>query len=328
MEIAESLLETVGETPLVAFRRMFSHCRGRVAAKVEERNPSGSVKDRIAAYMIRRAEKDGRLRPGGTIVESTSGNTGAALAVAGRILGYRVILVVTTKISQEKLDYLKALGAEVVVCPSEIPVDDPRSYHSTVRRIAAETPGACHLNQNENEANRAAHYNSTGPEIWRQTDGGITHFVAGIGTGGTLSGTGAFLKEKNPRIRVIGVEPTDSIFRARLLRQAAERPAEAASKVEGIGGSEIVPENVDFSVIDEIIQVTDEECFTTARRMAREEGMMAGGSAGGAVAAALKIAPGLGDDDLMVVILPDGGDRYLSKFYNDDWMRENGFPVD
>lgn len=319
------MLDITGNTPLVLFRKMFSGCKGRVAAKIEEFNPSGSIKDRMALRMIRRAEKEGHLKPGGTIVESTSGNTGSAVALAGALLGYKVIIVTTDRTAPEKVQFFKIYGAEVVVCPGGLALDDPKSYYQTVRRIAAETPGAHYLNQNGNPANPQAHYDSTGPEIWRQTDGKITHFVAGIGTGGTLAGTAKFLKEKNPAVKIIGVDPEGSIFQD-IFRKGPEGDYKGCrSKVEGIGEECFIPDNLDFCNCDEVVKVTDKEAFSTARRMAREEGIVAGGSSGAAVAAALQIASTLNKDDLMVIILPDGGDRYLSKMYNDDWIKKHGF---
>lgn len=325
MEMSESVLELVGNTPLVRFRRIFKGCRGTVAAKLEEFNPTGSVKVRIVMSMIRKAEEEGRLRPGGTIVESTSGNTGIGLAVAGSILGYRVVIVVTDKVLPERVNLMRALGAEVVVCPSDVDLDDERSYHSTVRRLTAEIDGACHLNQNDNPANPLSHYHTTGPEIWRQTDGRITYFVAGIGTGGTITGVGRFLKEKNPKIKVIGVEPEGSLFRSRFYRR--EPYKRRKSLISGIGETDYIPSNVDFSVYDDVLEVGDEEAFLMARRVVREEGMAIGGSSGAAVAAALKLSTQLNKDDLMVVLLPDGGYLYLSTIYDDDWMGAHGFNI-
>lgn len=324
MEIAQSILDTVGNTPLVAFRKMFADCKGRVVAKIEEYNPSGSVKDRMAIRMIREAEKEGRLKPGATLVESTSGNTGAAIAMAGAVLGYKVIIVTTEKISPEKLQFFKVYGAQVKVCPCGLELDDPDSYYSTVRRLEREIPGAVYLNQNDNPNNPLAHYEGTGPEIWRQTDGKITYFVAGIGTGGTLVGVGKFLKEKNPDVHIICADPEGSIFSEIFEDSTKEEYKGGASKIEGIGEDRQIPGILDFSNCEEVVKVSDKEAFLTARRMAREEGIVAGGSSGAMVAAALKIADRLTEDDLMVVVLPDGGDRYLSKIYNDDWMREHG----
>ncbi len=325
MEIADSMLDILGNTPLVCFRRMFADCGGRVAAKIEEHNPSGSVKDRMVRKMIRQAEKEGRLKPGGTLVESTSGNTGAAVALAGAVLGYRTIIVTTDRTSPEKIQFFKVYGAQVIVCPADAGLNDPEGYYLTVRRIAAETPGACYLNQNSNPANPQAHYEQTGPEIWRQTDGRLTHFVAGAGTGGTLAGTAKFLKEQNPSIKVIGVDPEGSIF-AYIFRHGPDGDYRGwSSRIEGIGEDCFVPDNLDFTHCDEVVQISDRDAFLTCRRMAREEGIVAGGSSGAAVAAALQVAGQLEKGDLMVVILPDGGDRYLSKIYNDEWMKKNGF---
>ena len=323
-EIAGNILDIIGDTPLVAFRRMFAGFEGRVVGKIEDYNPSGSIKDRMVLGEIRRAEEEGRLKPGGTLVESTSGNTGAAVALAGAVLGYRVIIVTTDRTAPEKIQFFRVYGAEVVTCPGGAELDDPKGYYRTVRRIASETPGACYLNQNDNPANPQAHYEQTGPEIWRQTGGGVTHLVAGIGTGGTLAGTAKYLKERNPRVKAVGVEPEGSVFRE-LFRTGDREYRGFPSRVEGIGEECFIPGNVDFSNCDEVMQVSDKQAFLTARRMAREEGIVAGGSSGAAVAAALEIADTLGPDDLAVIILPDGGDRYLSKIYNDEWMAGNGF---
>jgi cystathionine beta-synthase len=328
MEIAESMLDIVGNTPLVYFRRMFEGCKGRVAAKIEECNPSGSIKDRMVHQMIRLAEEEGRLKPGGTLVESTSGNTGAAVALAGAVLGYKTVIVTTDRTSPEKIQFFKVYGAEVIVCPGDAGLDDPESYYQTVRRIAAERPGACYLNQNANPANPQGHYEQTGPEIWRQTDGKLTHLVAGIGTGGTLAGTAKFLKEQNSAVQVIAVDPEGSIF-CDIFRHGPDGDYKGGcSKVEGIGEECFVPDNLDFTHCDEVIQVKDRDALLTCRRMAREEGIVAGGSSGAAVAAALQIASRLKEGDLIVVILPDGGDRYLSKIYNDEWMAEHSFPTE
>jgi len=324
-EIAGSILDIIGNTPLVAFRKIFSGCKGRVTGKIEDYNPSGSIKDRMVLQEIRQAEEEGRLKPGGTLVESTSGNTGAAVALAGTVLGYKVVIVTTDRTSPEKINFFKVYGARVVVCPGGLELDNPESYYQTVRRIAAETPGAYYLNQNENPANSQAHYETTGPEIWRQTDGKVTHFVAGIGTGGTLAGTAMFFKEKNPEIQVIGVDPAGSIFQEIFRKGPNGKYRGHPSKIEGIGEECFVPAILDFDNCDEIIQVEEKEAFLTARQMAREEGIVAGGSSGAAVAAALKIADRLKPEDLMVIILPDGGDRYLSKIYNDEWMAKNRY---
>jgi cystathionine beta-synthase len=325
MEMAESMLDIVGNTPLVTFRKMFAECRGKVVAKIEDYNPSGSIKDRMVLQEIRQAEKQGLLKPGGTLVESTSGNTGAAVALAGAVLGYKVIIVTTDRTSPEKIQFFKVYGAEVVLCPGNVQEEDPRSYYSTVRRIASETPGAYYLNQNDNPANPRAHYEQTGPEIWRQTDGRITHLVAGMGTGGTVAGLGKYLKEKNPAIRIVCADPEGSVFHQIFRRGSEENLRGFASRIEGIGEESFIPGNLDFSNCDEVIAISDGEAFLTARRMAKEEGIVAGGSGGAIVAAALGIANQLESKDLMVVILPDGGDRYLSKIYNDDWMKQNGF---
>lgn len=261
------------------------------------------------------------MKRGGTLVESTSGNTGIGVALAGTLLGYRVVVVVTDRVPRERRNMMRALGAEVVVCPSDVDIDDERSYRSTVRRIVSER-GAYHLNQNDNPANPLTHYRTTAVEIWEQTDGRVTHLVAGIGTGGTITGIGRFLKEKNPNMKVIGVEPEGSIFRNAFY---GEEMHKKRSLINGIGETEYIPKNVDFSVYDDVVQISEAEAFLTARRLASEEGIVAGGSGGAAVAAALRISPKLSSGDMMLLIIPDTGIFYLSTIYDDDWMREHGF---
>lgn len=320
----ESILETVGHTPLVKLNSVTSGLDCLVLAKVEFFNPGGSVKDRIGWPIIEEAERSGRLKPGGTIVEATSGNTGVGLAIAAALRGYNTIFVMPDKMSQEKILLLRAYGARVVVTPTAVEPDDPRSYYSVARRLVEETPNAILANQYGNPVNPEAHYRTTGPEIWTQTGGRVTHFVAGMGTGGTISGAGRYLKEQNAAVQVVGVDPLGSIL-YELHRSGTYTEAESY-KVEGIG-EDFLPSTTDMGVIDEIVRVSDRESFLMTRRLVREEGIFAGGSCGAAVAGALKYAREhqLGAGDVMVVILPDSGSRYLSKVFDDGWMRENGF---
>jgi cystathionine beta-synthase len=322
MDVKNSILETIGNTPLVRFQRVGRDIPADLLAKVEFFNPGGSVKDRIGVAMIRQEEEAGRLKPGGMVVECTSGNTGAGLAVAAAALGYRATFTMPDKMSTEKINLLKALGAEVVVTPTAVPADSPESYYSVAKRLVEENEGAVHTNQYHNQINPETHYRTTGPEIWEQTRGRVTHFVAGLGTGGTISGVGRFLKEQNPGVRIIGIDPEGSILREYFLTQkmGKARPY----KVEGIG-EDIIPTATHFQYIDEMVVVTDKESFLTARRIAREEGMLVGGSCGSAVAGAIKALQNTTPSDVAVVLLPDTGERYLSKIYNDAWMRDNGF---
>ena len=322
MDVLDSILETMGNTPLIRLHKVTRGISADVLAKVEAMNPGGSVKDRIGLRMIQAAEKEGKLGPGGTIVECTSGNTGMGLAIAASVLGYRAIFTMPDKMSAEKINLLKAMGAEVVVTPTAVPPDSPESYYKVAERIVRETPGAFHANQYHNQANPEAHHQTTGPEIWRQTGGHITHFIATLGTGGTISGTGRYLKEQNPKIRVIGVDPEGSILKDYF---ETKRIVEARPyKVEGIG-EDMIPSTMHFQYIDEVVRVGDKECFVAARALAREEGLLGGGSCGAAMAGALKALKHSKPDDVAVVLLPDTGERYLSKFYNDEWMRDNGF---
>lgn len=324
MKVYNNILETIGDTPLVRLNAIASGLPCKMLAKVEFFNPGGSVKDRIGPAIIAEAEQSGRLQPGGTIVESTSGNTGVGLAIAAALKGYRCIFVMPDKMSQEKIMLLRAFGARVVVTPTAVEPDDPRSYYSVADRLVEETPNAILANQYHNPENPAAHYHSTGPELWQQTNGRITHFVAGMGTGGTITGVGRYLKEKNPHVKIIGIDPVGSIL-YELHRTGREVKADSY-KVEGIG-EDFLPSTLDLSVIDEVVQVTDRESFLMTRRLVREEGIFAGGSCGSAVAGAIKYARehNLTQDDVMVIVLPDTGARYLSKVFDDDWMRENGF---
>jgi len=311
----DNALAAVGHTPLVKLNKVIDGAECLVLAKVEYMNPGGSVKDRPAVAMLDAAEKAGLLKPGGTIVEPTSGNTGSGLAMAAAIRGYRCILVMPDKMSKEKIDLLRAYGAEVVVTPTNVPSDSPESYYGVANRLAAEIPGAFQPNQFHNHHNPEAHYHTTGPEIWEQTRGTITHFVAGIGTGGTISGTARYLKEKNPAIHVIGADPEGSIY-------SGDTPRSYA--VEGIGMN-YLPETVDLKVIDEVERVSDRESFLMARRITREEGLLVGGSSGTAAVAAVKLAKTLPKDAIVVVLFPDSGRGYMSKIFNDDWMIANGF---
>jgi len=321
-KIYPSIIETIGQTPMVELKKVTRGIQARILAKVEYFNPGGSVKDRIARTIIEAAEKEGHLKKGGTIVEATSGNTGAGLALIAAVKGYRAIFTMPDKMSQEKIRLLKAYGAEVIVCPTAVPPDSPESYYEVAKKLARDIPNAILANQYFNPANPEAHYRSTGPEIWEQTEGKIDCFVAGVGTGGTISGTARYLKEQNPAIQVVGADPKGSIlceyFYTKKMGEA--RPY----KVEGVG-EDIIPGTLDFSVIDEMVTVGDKESFLTARRLAREEGLFVGGSCGLAAAVALRVAKKLPKDKTVVVLLPDTGERYLSKFYNDEWMRENRF---
>ena len=314
MEIAPDILSVIGRTPLVRLSRLARDVRPTVAAKLEMLNPGGSVKDRIGLLMIEDAERRGLLRPGGTIVEPTSGNTGVGLAMAAAIKGYRLVCTMADKQSQEKRDLLRAFGAEVVVCPTAVPPESPDSYYKVAERLARELPGGFQPNQYYNPQNPAAHYATTGPEIWEQTEGTITHFVTGIGTGGTVTGAGRYLKEQNPRVQIVGADPEGSIY------TGAIHPY----KTEGIG-EDFYPGTFDKSLVDQWVRVSDRDSFLTARRLVREEAILAGGSAGTALYAALEVAKGLDDSALVVVLLPDSGRSYLSKVFNDEWMRQNGF---
>lgn len=318
----ENVLEVVGDTPLVRLNRVSRGLKPTILAKLEYLNPGGSVKDRIGITMLEAAEREGKIKPGGTVIEGTSGNTGMGLALAAAVKGYHCIFTMPDKMSQEKIDTLRAVGAEVIVTPTQVDHHDPRSYHSVALRLSQEIPNSIFSNQYANPHNTLAHYNTTGPEIWDQTDGRVTHVVIGVGTGGTMTGVARFLKEKNPKIRMIGADPVGSIFAG--MFRTGKKPDISPYKVEGIGQDE-KPENVDFSVIDELYAVSDKEAFLATRRLARSEGIFAGGSAGAALHVALKCAEDMSDHDVIVVIIPDSGNRYLSKIYNDNWMRENQF---
>lgn len=321
MRYYNNILETIGNTPLVRLSRVTEGIDATVLAKVESFNPGGSIKDRVAIAMLEDAERKGLLRPGGTIIEPTSGNTGVGIALVAAIKGYRTIFTMPDKMSMEKEMLLRAYGAEVIRCPTDVPPEDPKSYYKVAERLVNEIPGAFSPNQYFNQNNPRAHYETTGPEIWNDTDGKITHFVAGVGTGGTITGVGRYLKEKNPDIRVIGVDPEGSIYHHEFRGQNGEIHTYS---VEGIG-EDFIPETVDLSVIDDMVVVSDRDAFLMARRLAREEGILAGGSSGAAVHGALQIARDLDESAVVVVILPDTGRNYLSKIFNDEWMRENGY---
>ncbi|HZI62525.1 MAG TPA: pyridoxal-phosphate dependent enzyme [Pyrinomonadaceae bacterium] len=319
MEFQENVLGLIGNTPLIKLNRLTRHVKAPVFAKMENLNPGYSVKDRIGVAMIEAAERDGILKPGGTVVEATSGNTGIGLALAAAVKGYKCIFVMTDKASVEKSRYLKALGADVVITPVSAKPGTPNHYVSTARRIAAETPNSFYPDQYSHPANPEAHYRTTGPEIWRQTEGKITHFVAGIGTGGTISGTGRFLKEQNPKIQIVGADPYGSIFKT--FKETGNVIEATPYLVEGIG-QEIVPPNVHINYVDEVINVTDSESFEMSRQLGRMEGIFCGGSTGTNLAAALRVASTLDENAIVVFIVCDTGEHYLTKHHSDEWLKE------
>ena len=324
MKFAKNILETIGNTPLVRLNKIIEDVPGLILAKVESFNPGNSVKDRMALKMVEDAEADGRLQPGGIIVEGTSGNTGMGLALAAIVKGYKLICVSTDKQSKEKFDVLRAVGAEVVVCPTDVAPEDPRSYYSTSKRIAEETPNAWYVNQYDNPSNALAHYEQTGPEIWKQTDGKITHFVVGVGTGGTISGVAKFLKEKNPAIKIWGIDTYGSVFKKYHETGIFDEQEIYPYITEGIG-EDILPANVDFSLIDHFEKVTDKDAAVYTRRLAKEEGIFAGNSCGAAVKGLIQLKKEFKENDVIVVLLHDSGSRYIGKIYNDTWMKSQNF---
>ena len=324
MKYHENILGTIGNTPMVKLNTIVKYIPELVLAKVETFNPGNSIKDRMALKMIEDAEKDGRLKPGGTIIEGTSGNTGMGLAIAAIMKGYKCIFTSTDKQSKEKFDALRALGAEVIVCPTDVDPEDPRSYYSVSSRLEKETPNSWKPNQYDNPSNAQAHYESTGPEIWDQTDGKITHLVVGVGTGGTISGTARFLKEKNPNIQVLGIDTYGSIFKQYKETGSYSKDEIYTYVTEGIG-EDFLPENVDFSLINHFEKVTDKDAAIYTRKIAKEEGIFAGNSAGSAMAGVIQMKDRFKEGDVVVVIFHDHGTRYLGKMFNDDWMKSKGW---
>jgi len=324
MKYFNNILDTIGNTPIVKINKLAKEVNALILAKVETTNPGNSVKDRMAVKMIEDAEKSGILKPGGTVIEGTSGNTGMGLALACIIKGYKLICVLNDKQSKEKMDILRAVGAEVVVCPTAVEPEDPRSYYSVSRRLATEIPNSWYVNQYDNLSNRTAHYEQTGPEIWEQTEGKITHFVVGVGTGGTISGIGKYLKEKNPNIKIWGIDTYGSVFKKYHETGIFDKNEIYPYITEGIG-EDILPANVDFSVIDHFEKVTDKDAAIFTRRLAREEGIFVGNSAGAAMKGLLQMKGELKESDVVVVLFHDHGSRYVGKMFNDDWMRERGF---
>jgi cystathionine beta-synthase len=324
MKYAKNIIETIGNTPLVKINNITKDIPALVLAKIETTNPGNSIKDRMALKMIEDAEKSGKLKPGGTIIEGTSGNTGMGLAIAAVIKGYKCIFTSTDKQSKEKFDALRAFGAEVIVCPTNVEPEDPRSYYSVSSRLEKEVPNSWKPNQYDNPSNAQAHYESTGPEIWEQTEGKITHFVVGVGTGGTISGTAKFLKEKNPNIKVLGIDTYGSVFKKYKETGIFDKNEIYPYVTEGIG-EDFLPQNVNFSLIDHFEKVTDKEAAVMTRRIAKEEGIFAGNSAGSAMAGIIQMKDMFKEGDVVVVIFHDHGTRYLGKMFNDDWMREKGY---
>ncbi|NJW51764.1 PLP-dependent cysteine synthase family protein [Salinimicrobium oceani] len=324
MEYAENILGTIGNTPLVKINKLTEGIDALVLAKYETFNPGNSVKDRMAVKMIEDAEAAGLLKPGGTIIEGTSGNTGMGLALAAIVKGYRMVCVMADKQSKEKIDILRAVGSEVVVCPTDVAPDDPQSYYSTSKRLSDETPNSWYVNQYDNLSNTKAHYESTGPEIWRQTDGKVTHFVVGVGTGGTISGVGKYLKEQNPNVKVWGVDTYGSVFKKYHETGVFDEKEIYPYVTEGIG-EDILPKNVDFSIIDGFTKVTDKDAAIYTQRLAKEEGMFLGNSAGAAIKGLLQLKEHFKKDDVVVILFHDHGSRYVGKMFNDDWMRKMGY---
>ena len=324
MKFYNNVLETIGNTPIIRINTLCKDVKATVLAKVETTNPGNSVKDRMAVQMIEDAEKDGRLKPGGTVIEGTSGNTGMGLALACIIKGYQLICVLSDKQSKEKMDILRAVGAEVHVCPTNVAPDDPRSYYSVSKRLATEIPNSWYVNQYDNPSNTKAHYLQTGPEIWEQTEGKITHFVVGVGTGGTISGVGKYLKEQNPAIKIWGIDTYGSVFKKYHETGIFDENEIYPYITEGIG-EDILPKNVNFDVIDRFEKVTDKDGAVYQRRLAKEEGIFVGNSAGSAIKGILQLKEELNEEDVVVVLFHDHGSRYVGKMFNDDWMRDRGF---
>jgi cystathionine beta-synthase len=322
-----NILETIGNTPMVRLNKVTKDIKATVLAKIETTNPGNSIKDRMALKMIEDAEKSGKLKPGGTIIEGTSGNTGMGLAIAAVIKGYKCIFTSTDKQSKEKFDALRAFGAEVIVCPTNVDPEDPRSYYSVSSRLEREVPNSWKPNQYDNLSNTNAHYEQTGPEIWEQTEGKITHLVVGVGTGGTISGTAKFLKEKNPAIQVLGIDTYGSVFKKYKETGILDKNEIYPYITEGIG-EDFLPKNVDFSLIDHFEKVTDQDAALMTREIARKEGIFAGNSTGSAVAGVLQMKDRFKEGDVVVIIFPDHGSRYMGKMYNDDWLRDRGFLKD
>ncbi|WP_421798872.1 pyridoxal-phosphate dependent enzyme [Haliscomenobacter sp.] len=324
MDFHKNILSTIGNTPMVQLHKVVAEIPATVLMKVETFNPGHSIKDRMALKMVLDAEGRGDLKPGGTIIECTSGNTGMGLAIAAAVKGYKCIFTTTDKQSKEKMDLLRALGAEVIVCPTNVESDDPRSYYSVASRLSKEIPNSYWCNQYDNLSNRQAHYESTGPEIWKQTDGRITHMITGVGTGGTISGTGRYLKEQNPNVKIWGIDTYGSVLKKYHETREFDEKEIYPYITEGIG-EDIIPKNIDFDIIDHLEKVTDKDGALMARRLAREEGIMLGYSAGSALAGLLQLKDQLTPEDIVVVVIHDHGSRYVGKIYNDDWMRERGF---
>ncbi len=324
MKYAKNILETIGNTPLVKINALTTELPCLVLAKVETFNPGNSVKDRMAVKMIEDAEADGRLKPGGTIIEGTSGNTGMGLALGAIVKGYKLICVISDKQSKEKMDILRAVGAKVVVCPTDVEPDDPRSYYSVSKRLGTEVPNSWYVNQYDNPSNTVAHYEQTGPEIWQQTEGKVTHFVVGVGTGGTISGVAKYLKENNPKVKIWGIDTYGSVFKKYHETGIFDENEIYSYITEGIG-EDILPKNVDFSLIDGFTKVTDKDAAVYTRRLALEEGIFCGNSAGAAIKGVLQLKEHFKPEDVVVVLFHDSGSRYVGKMFNDDWMRERGF---
>ncbi|MGO2102608.1 MAG: PLP-dependent cysteine synthase family protein [Psychroflexus halocasei] len=324
MDYSENIIETIGNTPMVKMNKIVSEIDALVLAKYETFNPGNSVKDRMALQMIKDAEDDGRLKPGGIIIEGTSGNTGMGLALVAIVKGYKVICVISDKQSKEKMDILKAVGCEVHVCPTDVAPGDPRSYYSTAKRLAEETPNSWYVNQYDNPSNTKAHYLTTGPEIWKQTDGKVTHFVVGVGTGGTISGVGKYLKEKNPDIKIWGIDTYGSVFKKYHETGIFDDNEIYPYVTEGIG-EDILPKNVNFDIIDGFIKVTDKDAAVYTQKLAKEEGMFLGNSAGAAIKGLLQLKENFSKNDVVIVLFHDHGSRYVGKMYNNEWMKSMGY---